>query len=168
MIVCCRACRQDIPLGAHFCPHCRAPVRTAPAAPSQPSPTTWPAGGPAQVGHPPQSSHLTAGAAPGAQAQPQVPWYPPVQQFTPVSGKATASMILGILSIPSCVCYGLPGILLGPLALVLGVLAREEVDSGEYRGHSHRMAGMICGAIGTLIPLSLLAMFILMAIANSI
>ena len=76
-----------------------------------------------------------------------------------VSGKAIASLVLGVMSVVSCACYGLPGIVLGPLALLFGLLAREDIYTGGQRGNEMRIAGMICGAVGTLIALCVFGIF---------
>ncbi len=46
-------------------------------------------------------------------------------QTLPTSGKAVASMVLGICSIFGCGLYGLPSIVCGPLAIIFSVLAKK-------------------------------------------
>jgi hypothetical protein len=72
------------------------------------------------------------------------------------SGKAIAALVLGILSLLAPF-----GIILGIIAIVLGGLARKEiaVDPG-VRGDGMALAGMITGAIGSLL-------FIVFVVVNS-
>lgn len=71
------------------------------------------------------------------------------------AGKAVASMVLGILSIVTCMMYGLPGLICGILAMVYAKRARLAVQSGH--GHpiavSMARAGRICGLIGMILGL---------------
>lgn len=67
------------------------------------------------------------------------------------SGKAVASLVLGILSIPTCLCCGLLGLILGPLAIVFGKQAQNDIARGIASPGSAGMAnaGLICGIVGT-------------------
>lgn len=67
------------------------------------------------------------------------------------SGKAVASLVLGIVSIVSCMLYGLPSIVCGPLAIYFSKKARVEIQTGHAPLTSEGMAraGRICGIIGT-------------------
>jgi len=71
----------------------------------------------------------------------------------PSSGWAVASMVLGIVSIPTCICFGLPPLICGPLAIVFYVVAKKQIDSGAYSTQSNGMAiaGLVCGIIGTIL-----------------
>ena len=57
------------------------------------------------------------------------------------NGKATASMVCGIVGI---VVFG---IILGPIAIILGVLARREIESTGQRGRGMATAGIVLGII---------------------
>jgi len=61
--------------------------------------------------------------------------------------------VLGITSIPGCLCYAAPGLLCGIMAIIFGVLARKAVARGAAGGSSLRMAkaGIICGIIGIIL-----------------
>lgn len=70
------------------------------------------------------------------------------------AGLATASLIVGILSVPLGYCTGYLGIIMGITAVVLGIFSK---------GNAHRMSGksiggIITGAIGTVLGFSMLAM----------
>ncbi len=92
----------------------------------------------------------------GQPQQQQQPWQP---QTTP--GSATASLILGICSLVVC------GIICGPLALVYGNKARNEIDAsgGRLGGRGMATAGIVMGWIG--IGLSVLWIIIFIASASS-
>ena len=67
------------------------------------------------------------------------------------SGKAVASLVLGIISIPTCLCCGLLGVILGPLAIMFAKQAQRDIANGTVSPGSGGMAsaGFICGIIGT-------------------
>lgn len=76
----------------------------------------------------------------------------------PTSGKATASMWLGILSFPLSLCtFGVLSI----LAVILGHLALGEIRRTGVSGHGRALTGLILGygygvfAVVTLIALAL-------------
>jgi len=69
----------------------------------------------------------------------------------PTSGRAIASLVLGIVSIPMAIgCYGLFGIVCGILAIVFWNVTKTELANGTRGGSSVGLAkaGLICGIIG--------------------
>ena len=72
------------------------------------------------------------------------PMYPPVAP--PTSGKATTSLILGIVSIVAC------GLLLGIPAMIVGRQAKREIreSGGRLGGEGLATAGFVTGLIGTI------------------
>jgi Domain of unknown function (DUF4190) len=68
------------------------------------------------------------------------------------AGRATVSMILGILSIPFSI-IPLLAWLCGVAAIVLGVTARGEIRRTGIGGNGRAMAGIICGVIGVVLGL---------------
>lgn len=131
--------------GALFCPACQNSGQVS-AAWAQPAgyPTPAAPSDPAALGH---------GAGP-LQASAYGPMaYPPANR--PASGKAIASMVVGICSI---VMYFL-GIVLGPIALGLGISARADIKRLGLGGNGMGLAGIILGAIGTGIGILTIAMF---------
>lgn len=84
-----------------------------------------------------------------------------VQQQLPNS---TAVLVLGILSIAICWCYGLFGITMGIIALVLAGKARalynENPDQYTLGSYKNMNAGRICAIIGTILS-SLYLVFII-------
>ncbi|MET0447502.1 MAG: DUF4190 domain-containing protein [Aeromicrobium sp.] len=66
------------------------------------------------------------------------------------NGKAIASLVLGILSIVFCYL----GVLIGPVAIVLSVMAGREITAqppGTAGGKGMATAGLVTGIIGTLV-----------------
>ncbi len=91
-------------------------------------------------------------------------WYPPRQPSgappqgygyyagpsqRPMSGKAVASLVLGILSIVFCYLGFIPGV----VAIVLGVMAKRDIDRTGLEGRGLAQAGFVCGIVGTSIQL---------------
>ena len=74
-----------------------------------------------------------------------VPAYPPAYQSAPTSGKATTSLVLGIVSLVMC------GFLVGIPAMVLGSQAKKEIRRSEGRvgGEGLATAGFWTGLVGT-------------------
>lgn len=86
---------------------------------------------------------------------------PQAQTQPPTSGKAITSLVLGILSLPWCFCFGPIAALLGIAAVVLAIMARKDVAQGRAGGASSGLAigGLVCGIIG--ICLGLISVIIL-------
>lgn len=81
-------------------------------------------------------------------AAPEPQWVRPV----PTSGYAVASMILGIVGLPSAFC---PLMFILPLvAVLLGHMALKETRGGHRGGHGMTVTGLILGYLG-LIPAAL-------------
>ena len=81
---------------------------------------------------------------------------PPVPQ-TPISNlmalpNATAALVLGIISIPTCICYGIPGLACGIIAIIMGSKALKLYKSNptaySQSSFNNANAGRICGIIG--------------------
>ncbi|MES2617805.1 MAG: CCC motif membrane protein [Bacteroidota bacterium] len=66
---------------------------------------------------------------------------------------STAVLVLGILSIVLCFCYGFPGLTLGIISIVLSNkdLRLYRANPGRYRISSYKNlnAGRVCAIIGT-------------------
>lgn len=77
---------------------------------------------------------------------------PAVQQQLP---NATAVLVLGILSIVMCFCYGLFGVALGIIALVLSgkakTLYNENPEWYTISSYKNMNAGRVCALIGTIL-----------------
>jgi uncharacterized membrane protein len=70
---------------------------------------------------------------------------------------STLILVMGILSLVGCCCYGLPGLIFGIVAIVLGHKATNiyKMAPDEYSGYENVNAGKIMGIIG--VVLSILA-----------
>ena len=68
---------------------------------------------------------------------------------------STASLVLGILSVVTCCCYGIIGLPLGIIALVLGNKAMKLYyqQPENYTGEGNAKAGKILGIIGIILNL---------------
>lgn len=139
----CFKCGASMPDSSQVCPQCATPVQTAPPpAPSAPPASPW-------LNTPP--------------AQPQYPQgqYSPQQgQFygqPPTDGKATASLVLGILSI---LCFG---IFAGIPAIILGHISRKNIQQsmGRLSGGGMAIAGLIMGYCSLLITLLIIPAIVL-------
>jgi len=75
---------------------------------------------------------------------------------------STTSLVLGILSIPTCICYGVIGLILGILAIILGRNAEKlhKKEPDLYTGVGNAKAGVITGIIGVVLGLAYLSFVI--------
>src|SRR5690349_6740351 len=148
----CFKCGASMPDDATICPQCATPVQNVPTAPPPPqapppgapapaSTSSWLNVPPAQTQYPPQQAYPP-------QAQP----YP--GQFQPqTDGKATASLILGILSI---LCFGL---FTGLPAIILGHISRGNIEQsrGRLTGAGMALAGLIMGYVSIISTILIIA-----------
>lgn len=84
------------------------------------------------------------------------------------SGKAITSMVLGILSIITCLGYGILGVPCGIIAIIFAKKARLAVQAGTAPASSLGMAtaGRVCGWIGFILSaIYFLIMFTIIFIA---
>lgn len=67
----------------------------------------------------------------------------------------TTSLVLGILSIITCMCYGIIGLPLGIIALILGRGGQKKfkADPDSYTSPGNANAGVILGIIGIVLNL---------------
>jgi hypothetical protein len=77
---------------------------------------------------------------------------------------STAALVLGIISIPTCFCYGVVGIVCGIIAIVQANKAilkfNQNPESYNISSLGNAKAGKICGIIG----LSLSVIYLIYAI----
>lgn len=87
----------------------------------------------------------------------------------PTPGKATASMVIGIVALASILLCGI-GLIAAPVGLFLGYSARREIaeSNGRLGGSGTATAGIVMGWIGTvLLVLGIIAFIALIAIGVS-
>ncbi|MBT5403669.1 MAG: DUF4190 domain-containing protein [Crocinitomicaceae bacterium] len=66
---------------------------------------------------------------------------------------ATAVLVLGIISIVGCFCYGIVGLICGIIALILASKAKKlyEENPEKWSNYSNLNAGRTCAIIGTIL-----------------
>ena len=148
----CFKCGASMPEDATVCPQCATPVQSIPTPPPPPQAP--------QAGAPTPASTSAWLNVPPAQAQyPPAQAYPPQTQQYPgqfqprTDGKATASLILGILSI---LCFGL---LTGLPAIILGHISRGNIEQsrGRLTGAGMALAGLILGYVSIVSTILIIA-----------
>jgi len=76
-------------------------------------------------------------------------------------GRATGALICGILSLLVVLVIPIIGIVLGGVAITLGVLARKEIAaSPELEGDGLALAGVITGAISLVLAIVFIVIFV--------
>ena len=77
-----------------------------------------------------------------------VQYQAPPEQNTPSgpNGCQIASLVLGILGIPGCCCYGVVGLLLGIIGLILALVGNK-----NNKGSGVGVAGLVCSIIAILL-----------------
>lgn len=73
-------------------------------------------------------------------------------------GFAIASLVCGILSLITCCCYGIGGIVFGTAAIVLACIAARR-NMGRMPGLA--IAGLVCGILGVVFGLIYLLIILL-------
>jgi hypothetical protein len=131
----CFKCGASMPDDSKVCSQCATPVDNALATPPAPPASSWLNAPSAQTQYP--------------QGQSYPPQGQPYGQQPPTDGKATASLVFGILSI---LCFG---ILAGIPAIILGHISRGNIQRsmGRLSGGGIAMAGLIMGYFSIFISL---------------
>jgi hypothetical protein len=97
----------------------------------------------------------------------------PAAPNPPSSGKATASMVLGIcgaVSVVLCswITFGLISLVMGILAIVFGVIGKNEIrDNPELGGRGQAQAGFVLGIITTVLSVLLMIAMVVVAIVDA-
>lgn len=78
---------------------------------------------------------------------------------------STAVLVLGIISIVGSLCYGIPGLVCGIIALVLGSKGRrlynEAPERYQLASYNNLNAGRICAIIGTILAVLAIIGFVI-------
>jgi hypothetical protein len=69
------------------------------------------------------------------------------------SGRATASMVLGIISIPAAL-FPILGLIIGVIGLTLGLLARGDIDRRGLSNRGQAVAGIVLNSIGLVLTIA--------------
>ena len=139
-------------------PGAPAPPNTEPQNPAWPGAAGsngGPSGGPSPAppyGPPGTSPGWGQGASQGWGQG--TPWAPARND-----GMAIGAMVCGIVSIT---CAGFLGIVLGPVALVLGIRSRRRIggSSGTLKGEGMALTGIVLGAIGVVASIAYLVFLV--------
>ena len=72
---------------------------------------------------------------------------------------ATLALVMGILSIVGCCCYGLPGLIFGIVAIIIASKAEKlyKENPEHYLGFGNVKAGKIMGIIGIVLSVLMVA-----------
>jgi len=113
-------------------------------------------------GTPPEGAPSGSGSAPGSPygSHPaDQPGYgrPDGPAGSPKNGLGVAALVLGILAILTFWTVA-GGVLLGLIAIVLGVVGRGRAKRGEATNGGMALAGVILGALGLLVSVALIAL----------
>ncbi len=143
----------------------QAPPRAPLEPPPQPAPVAPQPPRPAGVPQPPPTGQQYG--PPPMPGQPYGPFMP-YSSLPPASG-ATASLVLGIISIVgSCCCWGVVGLICGSLAVVFGNKAMRAINAGQAaptdRGKA--AAGRICGIVGLILSILVIIIAIISFATN--
>ncbi|MEO1054784.1 MAG: CCC motif membrane protein [Bacteroidota bacterium] len=74
---------------------------------------------------------------------------------------ATAVLVLGIVSIIGCFCYGIIGLICGIIALILASQAMKEVNQSPESYDKGQLGNLKAGKVCAIIGLSLSALYLL-------
>ncbi|TPN82351.1 CCC motif membrane protein [Aquimarina algicola] len=76
---------------------------------------------------------------------------------------ATTTLILGISSLITCFCYGIPGLILSIIALIVSKNSKKlHLENPDmYTGYENLRIGRICAIVGLILS-SIYALFILL------
>jgi hypothetical protein len=147
------------------------PPPIAPGGPAQPAAGPYgypPAPGISQPG-PATGAAYGQGADPYGGGYAGYPGYQgygqPGWQQGPANGMGITAMVLGIIATVLFCFYGL-GIVLGILALIFGFIGRGRARRGEATNGGMALAGIILGAIGTLVSALFIGFIIWLAVAG--
>ena len=96
--------------------------------------------------------------------------YAPHKKKGKTNGLAITSLVLGVLSFPTVICYG-TGVIFGIIAFITGLIARSQIkETGDTQGgKGMALAGMITGGIiSALAGIAVLVIIILALLGPSI
>src|SRR5437899_11006277 len=121
-------------------PEVPPPPPTPPPYSPPPMSPPPPSGGPPPMSPPPLSG--------GPPPPPPAPGYG-YSASPPNDGMAIAALVVGIISAVGVFCYGVPAIILGPVAVYLGLRSRRKIkaSAGAIGGGGLAMAGWITGLV---------------------
>ena len=87
-----------------------------------------------------------------------------VSKSSVTNGKATTSLILGVISI-LLVFVPFLGLILGVIGLILGIIGLIDIKDSKQVGKKLAISGIVCSSLGILLPL-VLAVIAYLALTN--
>jgi hypothetical protein len=81
----------------------------------------------------------------------------PVKGTSKRSGRATASLVLGIIAVLAVIFSPLVAWILAVIAIVLGATARSDIRRNQCLGSGQAMAGIILGSVAIVAGIALVA-----------
>ncbi|MFF9848358.1 DUF4190 domain-containing protein [Streptomyces litmocidini] len=137
------------------------PPPVAPGGPAAAPGYGYPAASPGTYGYPPASPTPPVTSGYG---YPGYPGYGPSGGQPQNNGMGTASMVLGILAVALAFCsYGVLGLILGGVALPLGIVGRKRFLRGEASNKGQAVAGITLGSIGIALGIAGIALIVFLA-----
>jgi Domain of unknown function (DUF4190) len=88
-----------------------------------------------------------------ASASPMDGHAPPTATAGTRPGKAVTAMVLGIISVPAMI-VPIAGLVLGVIAIILGLTARNHIKRHNLQGGSQALIGVVLGSIGVLLSIA--------------
>ncbi|TRM11729.1 DUF4190 domain-containing protein [Lentibacillus cibarius] len=79
---------------------------------------------------------------------------PEIANGNVTNGKATASLILGVISIVLSI-VPLGGLILGIIGLIIGVIGLREIKRFKQGNKKIALSGIVCSSLGILLPIVL-------------
>lgn len=75
---------------------------------------------------------------------------------------STLVLVMGILSIITCLCYGIPGLIIGVIGLILAnsSIKKYNLSPDSYLGYGNLKAGKIMSVIGIILSVITIAFYV--------
>lgn len=96
------------------------------------------------------------GAYPPPPPQPYAGYDAPMPT-APKNGFGIAALIVGLLSLPAILLFVLPGIALGIIAIILGIIGYRRAKSGEANNGGVAIGGIVLGILSIIVSAVLIA-----------
>lgn len=80
-----------------------------------------------------------------------IPYQAPPEDEGPnkTNGAQIASLVLGIIAIPACCCYGIPGVIFCLIGMILAIVGNKRGKTGVG------IAGLVCSIVGIVFGLAM-------------
>ncbi|MEU2230803.1 DUF4190 domain-containing protein [Streptomyces vietnamensis] len=137
------------------------PPPVAPGGPAAAPGYGYPAAAPGTYGYPPASPTPPVTSGYG---YPGYPGYGVLGGQPQNNGMGTAAMVVGICAVALAFCsYGILGLILGGVALPLGIVGRKRFLRGEANNKGQAVAGIVLGSVGIALGIAGIALIVVLA-----